>query len=336
MPVSSSQRSLILTFALLAGTLCASTAGLRAQSADADDRDRQFETLARDADALARTMSVIKRCSTLVKPSVVHIEADKTDSLGRVRRGAEEAGSGMIFEHNRKTYVLTNRHVVRESAAANIRIKTQDGRIINPKKVWADPSTDIAVLEVVEEKLLPARIGDSDGVEIGDFVMAVGSPFGLSQSVTLGIVSAKGRRDLELNEEVDIQDFLQTDAAINPGNSGGPLINLRGEIIGINTAIASSSGGGEGIGFAIPSNIVIHVARQLIDRGAVVRGYLGVTLDHKFTSNLAERLGLPRLTAPACWGLPKNRLLKTPTSAWTTSFWNWTAVRSTATPTWWA
>ena len=149
-------------------------------------------------------------------------------------------------------------------------------------------------MEVSAPGLTASRMGDSDKVEIGDFVLAVGSPFGLSHSVTFGIISAKGRRDLELGDEVELQDFLQTDAAINPGNSGGPLINLRGEVIGINTAIASNSGGNEGIGFSIPINGVLHIARQFIERGRVVRAYLGVTLNQRFNSASAVKLGLPR------------------------------------------
>src|SRR5205085_10072275 len=143
--------------------------------------------------------------------------------------------------------------------------------------------------------LIAARIGDSSKVEIGDFVLAVGSPFGLSHSVTYGIISAKGRRDLELGDDsVRFQDFMQTDAAINPGNSGGPLINLRGEVVGMNTAIASSSGGNEGIGFTIPINMVMIIARQLVERGTVIRAYLGVALDSKFGPATAMSVGLMR------------------------------------------
>lgn len=267
------------------------------------ERDRLFAELAKEAEAFEKAMLVLKRCSSLVKPSVVHIEADKLDSAGRPRRNAEETGSGFLFEHQKKFYVITNRHVIRESALGYIRCKLHDGRIIAPKKIESDKSTDIAVLEVPDDKLVGARFGDSDRVEIADFVLAIGSPFNLTQSVTLGIVSAKGRRDLDLNEEVDIQDFIQTDAAINPGNSGGPLVNLRGEIIGMNTAIASQSGGGEGVGFAIPSNIVLNIAKQLIEKGYVTRGYLGVTLDHKYTPAIAVKLGLPRVMGARVLGV---------------------------------
>jgi serine protease Do len=267
------------------------------------DRDRQFAELAKEAEAFERAMLVLKRCAAIVKPSVVHIEADKLDAAGRPRRNAEETGSGFLIELQNKYYVVTNRHVIRESAVGHIRCKLHDGRIIAPKKISSDASTDIAVLEVTDDKLVGARFGDSDRVEIADFVLAIGSPFNLTQSVTLGIVSAKGRRDLDLNSEVDIQDFIQTDAAINPGNSGGPLVNLRGEIIGMNTAIASQSGGGEGFGFAIPSNIVKHITRQLIEKGVVTRGYLGVTLDHNYTPTIAQKLGLPRVMGARVLGV---------------------------------
>ena len=182
------------------------------------------------------------------------------------------------MEYGGKNYVLTNRHVIKHATLDNIHIRLASGQEVFPIRVWADLETDVAVMAVDSPNVVPARLGDSGNVEIGDFVLAVGSPFGLSHSVTYGIISAKGRRDLQLGVEgVRYQDFFQTDAAINPGNSGGPLLNLRGEVIGINTAIASSSGGNEGIGFTIPINIAMFVAKQLIDQGSVVRAMLGVT-----------------------------------------------------------
>jgi serine protease Do len=166
---------------------------------------------------------------------------------------------------------------------------------LHPTEVRLDADTDVAVMFVDAPDLVPARLGNSDSVEIGDFALAVGSPFGLMRSVTYGIISAKGRRDLKLGDDgVRFQDFMQTDAAINPGNSGGPLINLRGEVIGINTAIASNSGGSEGIGFSIPINMFMHVARQLTEKGAFARAFLGVKLDATFGSAMAAELGLPR------------------------------------------
>jgi serine protease Do len=201
----------------------------------------------------------------------------------------------VIIALNGKRYVLTNRHVVKESSLPQIKIRTADGDLLPGTQLWSDPGTDIAVIELRDLDIQPAMLGDSSLVDMGDFVLAVGSPFGLSHSVTFGIISATGRRDLELGDDgVRYQDFLQTDAAINPGNSGGPLLNLRGEVIGINTAIASSSGGSEGIGFAIPINMAMIIAEQLTQVGYVSRAYLGVQLDSQFTPEKARQLGLPR------------------------------------------
>ena len=200
----------------------------------------------------------------------------------------------MIVEINGKPYILTNRHVVDDASLSNINIHLADGRLLHPTNVASDRRTDVAILTLDAQDVMPARLGDSGRVEIGDFVLAVGSPFGLSHSVTYGIISAKGRRDLELGDgSIKYQDFFQTDAAINPGNSGGPLLNLRGEVIGINTAIASSSGGSEGIGFTIPINMAISVARQLVEQGRPMRAYLGVGLNDTFGPADASRLGLP-------------------------------------------
>ena len=264
----------------------------------AHERDQLYESLGRQAADFDRQYNLVKTVVKLVSPAVVHIKAEKLDRSTSTRRyqrdKIEEAGSGVVIEYRGKFYVLTNRHVIKEAAMADIEIGLADGRELRPVKVWGDAPTDVAVMEVAAPGLTPARLGDSSGVEIGDFVLAVGSPFGLSHSVTYGIISAKGRRDLELGDEVELQDFMQTDAAINPGNSGGPLINLRGEVIGLNTAIASNSGGNEGIGFSIPINGVLHIAKQFIERGRVVRAYLGVTLNNKFNTSAAVKLGLTK------------------------------------------
>ncbi len=259
-----------------------------------EDRDRLYSEVAQDVAALERQGNVLKKVIQLAEPTVVHIDAKKpNDGFGR--KTVEEAGSGVIVEYGGRNYVLTNRHVIKHATLDNIHIRLASGQEIFPTRVWADVETDVAVMAVDSQQLLPARMGDSSTVEIGDFVLAVGSPFGLSHSVTYGIISAKGRRDLQLGVEgVRYQDFFQTDAAINPGNSGGPLLNLRGEVIGINTAIASNSGGNEGIGFTIPINIAMLVARQLIDQGSVVRAILGVQLDSQYDDATARRLGLPR------------------------------------------
>ena len=261
-------------------------------------REQLYQQLFRDVEALERQGNVLKTVVKLVGPTVVHIEAKRSEGsrvYGRSRT-VEEAGSGVILEMSSKLYVLTNRHVIRDAALGDINIGLSDGRLIHPERVWSDKDTDVAVMSVNNSTgLVAARVGDSDKVEIGDFAIAVGSPFGLSHSVTYGIISAKGRRDLELGDgTVRFQDFLQTDAAINPGNSGGPLISLRGEVIGINTAIASNSGGNEGIGFSIPINMAMTIAKQLVETGAVSRAFLGVTLDSKFNADTATKLGLPR------------------------------------------
>jgi serine protease Do len=160
-----------------------------------------------------------------------------------------------------------------------------------------DDKTDVALLVVDAQELVPARLGNSDDMEIGDVVMAFGSPFNLRHSVTRGIISGMGRSNLDLDDGgVEYQNFMQTDAAINPGNSGGPLVNLRGEVIGLNTAIASNSGGNDGIGFAIPINIAATIMRQLAETGRVEFGFLGVTLDGYFDNRAAVAAGLPRLT----------------------------------------
>jgi serine protease Do len=274
-----------------------SAPALVAQAPSAPERERLFAELADDVAAFERHGSILKRVVRLITPSVVHIEAARYEPPGSVsRETTEEAGSGIIVALQDRHFIVTNRHVVKDSRLEGIKIKLADGRLVYPRKVWSDRGTDLAVMALPAlDDLLPARLGDSDQLEIGDYVLAVGSPFGLSHSVTYGIISAKGRRDLQLGDDgVRFQDFLQTDAAINPGNSGGPLVNLRGEVIGINTAIASSSGGSEGIGFTIPVNMAMTVCRQLIERGSVTRAFLGVHLDSRFTPEAAARLGLPR------------------------------------------
>ncbi len=263
------------------------------------DREKAFEQLAEQVADLELQGNLLRQVVKLVQPSVVHIDAEKTTrSPDRYGRGShvEEAGSGLIFAHQGQPYVATNRHVVKDAEYHNITIELADGRRFHPTTIWDDPATDIAVIQIAASELVTSRIGNSDELDIGDFVLAVGSPFGLSRSVTFGIVSAKGRRDLELGEEnVQFQDFIQTDAAINPGNSGGPLVNLRGEVVGINTAIASNSGGNDGIGFAIPMKMILSVSKQLIENnGKVVRAFLGVHLDRSFTPVEAAQFGLSR------------------------------------------
>jgi serine protease Do len=182
-------------------------------------------------------------------------------------------GTGMLIDSNGN--ILTNNHVV--AGATEINVLLADGTSYPAKLVGTDPKTDLAVIHIDANKKLPTvTFGDSDKIAVGDWVVAIGHPRGLDQTVTQGIISAKHRRGVV--DPTSYQDYLQTDAAINPGNSGGPLINLQGQVIGVNAAIASTSGGFQGIGFAIPSNMAVHVAKALIEHGKVIRGWLGVSI----------------------------------------------------------
>lgn len=206
------------------------------------------------------------------------------DWVPRERR-ERSLGSGVIVSPD--GYILTNDHVI--SGATEIVVSLADKREFKAKVVGTDPKTDIAVLKVDEKNLPTLPLGDSSKVEVGDIVLAMGNPFGVGQTVTMGIVSATGRGGLGIET---YEDFIQTDAAINPGNSGGPLVNLRAEVIGINTAIiARGSGGFQGIGFAVPSNMARDVMRQLIEKGRVIRGWLGVTIQ-PVTSAVAKAMNL--------------------------------------------
>lgn len=200
-------------------------------------------------------------------------------------RVEQSLGSGVIVDAA-KGYILTNNHVV--GGADDITVTLQDGRNFKGTLVGTDPATDVAVVKINADKLQALPIANSSSLRVGDFVVAVGEPFGLGQTVTSGIVSALGRSGLGGSS---FQNFIQTDASINPGNSGGPLVNLRGELVGINTMILSPSGGNVGIGFAIPSNVATEVMQQLIAHGKVSRGSLGAQTQD-ITPNIARMLGL--------------------------------------------
>ena len=295
----------IFTLSLLAANVWGQRTEARLSSSVTSEADREalYDQLARDVAAMDRELGLVKRVAKLVTPTVVHIEAQPLPRF-RGRLDIEEEGSGVVIRLGDRYYVLTNRHVIRHSSESSISIHLADGRQLRPIKNWSDQETDVAVMSIEATGLAAARIGNSDALEIGDYVLAMGSPFGLSRSVTRGIVSANGRYNLDLGDgELKWQNFIQTDAAINPGNSGGPLINLRGEVVGLNTAIASSSGGNEGIGFSIPINIAIRVARQLVETGEVARGYLGVKLDIRFSEELAREIGLPSLMGTRITGV---------------------------------
>ncbi|MFN0060192.1 MAG: trypsin-like peptidase domain-containing protein, partial [Planctomycetota bacterium] len=203
-------------------------------------------------------------------------------------RQQDGTGSGVVFDD--KGHILTNNHVV--GGRGKITIRTADEREFPAEIVGTDAKTDLAVIRAAGAELHPLAIGDSDAMQVGDWVLAVGAPFGLSQTVTHGIISAKGRTDIATRSAIFYQDFLQTDAAINPGNSGGPLLNLRGEVIGINTAIATNeTQTNAGVAFTIPSNMARKIAGQLIESGSVARGWLGISLA-EVTETDAKILGL--------------------------------------------
>ena len=226
-------------------------------------------------------------------------------------KAVEESGSGVIVQfHNHKGYfVLTNNHVVAQAPPEQITVQLADGRIFKAARVWTDPESDVAILALDTPGPLPAAtLGDSDRARVGQWVLAVGSPFGLNQTVTHGIISARERGQVSLGSTIRIKDFLQTDAAINPGSSGGPLVDLKGEIVGINTAIASHSGSNSGVAFSIPINLVKRVAHQLLEKGSVSRGYLGLQVAASFEAADAfeDRHG-PRARAPgSSWCLRRH------------------------------
>lgn len=260
-------------------------------------------------DILSRTGEAMAEVAAAVKPAVVNISSTKTvkisgmqspffddpffrrffgDEFGQFRRPKEHKqsglGSGVIVDKD--GYILTNNHVIKD--ADEIKVKLSDKREFKGKVIGTDIKTDLAVIKIDSNHLPVLRLGDSDKLKVGETVIAVGNPFGLSQTVTSGIVSATGRANVGI---ADYEDFIQTDAPINPGNSGGALVNVRGELVGINTAIFSTSGGYQGIGFAIPSSMARVVMDNLIKKGKVVRGWLGVSIQ-PVTPELAKQFDM--------------------------------------------
>jgi len=202
-----------------------------------------------------------------------------------LERKTQSLGSGVIVDSERGL-VLTNNHVI--ANAVEITVTLRDGRQLKAEVVGTDPETDVAVIKIPSENLVDIQPSDSDALRVGDFVVAIGNPFGLGQTVTSGIVSALSRSGLGIE---GYEDFIQTDASINPGNSGGALVNLRGELVGINTAIFSQSGGNIGIGFAIPINLALQITEQLLEKGEVDRGFIGIQAQD-LNPDLAEAFGM--------------------------------------------
>ncbi len=241
--------------------------------------------------------------SEKVTPAVVNIRAERMRAVDRISPLFEEffgdifkvppseqrersLGSGFILSED--GYILTNEHVV--SGAEQIKVRLTDQRVFPGQIVGVDPKTDVAVIKIDAEEPLPAVVlGDSDRLRVGQWALAIGNPFGLDSTLTVGVISATGRTDVGIE---DYENFVQTDASINPGNSGGPLLNIYGEVVGVNTAIVAS---GQGIGFAIPINLARQIADQLISTGEVTRGWLGVSIQ-PLDAELAESFGLDRVT----------------------------------------
>ena len=264
-------------------------------------------TFAHDDDltSLRQTSKAFSSVAKKAVPAVVFIKVEKTVDAGqavpfgngdpfgffndrqpRQPREYRQMGQGSGFIISEDGYIMTNNHVVGDADV--ITVKLNDGREFKAERIGGDEKADVAVVKIDGENLPTLPLGNSDSLQVGEWVIAIGNPFGLAETLTFGIVSAKGRNTVGIN---DYEDFIQTDAAINPGNSGGPLINLDGQAIGINSAIFSSSGGSVGIGFAIPIDMARNIKDQLVRNGKVTRGQLGVMIGG-LTKNLADYFGV--------------------------------------------
>ncbi len=258
-----------------------------------------------DAKPLSRDSGTVSYASAVDKaaPAVVNVYSSRVvereqhplmsdpffrqffgDDMPRRQRLLSSLGSGVLV--SAEGYILTNQHVIR--GADQIQVALRDGREALAQLVGTDPESDLAVLKIDLDRLPVIRLADSEQIAVGDVSLAIGNPFGVGQTVTMGIISATGRNHLGLSA---YEDFIQTDAAINPGNSGGALVNAQGALVGINTAIFSRSGGSQGIGFAIPANLARDILSQIITHGRVIRGWLGIEVQ-EVTANLAASFGL--------------------------------------------
>ncbi|MDR3089932.1 MAG: DegQ family serine endoprotease [Desulfobulbaceae bacterium] len=279
---------------------------------------RALDSSGGNADGKVITMPSFAGVAKMAGPAVVHIRVEKSVKGANMMPGFDEMFNNPFFEHffgpqfrNERQprrqkkftqqgqgsgfiidgdgHILTNNHVVED--ADSITVILADKREFKAKTVGSDPQTDVALMKIEGAGNLPTLpLGDSDALEVGEWAIAIGNPFGLEQTVTVGVISAKGRSRVGIN---DYESFIQTDAAINPGNSGGPLINIKGQAIGINSAIFSRSGGYMGIGFAIPINMVKEIQKQLLASGKVTRGWLGVSIQD-VDENLAQSFGLKK------------------------------------------
>lgn len=297
---------LYLQTMILLGAASLLPAAVLAAAAPAD------QASAEEVKALRQTSKAFAAVARQAMPAVVFIRVEKTvtqpgapnamdpnellEQLFGIRQRREPAperryrqgGTGTGFIVTKDGYILTNNHIVGD--ADRITVRTHDGREFQAELVGSDPRSEVAVIKIPGDNYPMLPIGDSDAIEIGEWVVAIGNPFGLSETLTVGVVSAKGRSNIGIT---DYEDFIQTDAAINPGNSGGPLLNIDGKAIGINTAIFSQMGGSLGIGFAIPINMAMKIKEQLSTSGTITRGYLGVAIQD-MTPELAESFKCPQ------------------------------------------
>jgi serine protease Do len=274
---------MIAALAAIAASLIAVSAQQKPQLPSPQDLSRAFIEVARQVKPAVVSIDTVEKTKrpSARAPEDMPIPGIPFERGPRRMRGT---GSGVIISSD--GFILTNNHVAGD--ADEIKVKLADGREFKARRVGADPETDLAVIKIEADNLPHAKLGNSDNLEQGEWVIALGSPFGLQQTMTAGIVSATGR---DLGAQIgQFTNFIQTDASINPGNSGGPLVNMQGEVVGINTLILSGTGVNTGVGFSIPSNLASNVYSQIVARGKVVRGYLGVLLN-PITQTVAKTFG---------------------------------------------
>ena len=268
-------------------------------SAFAQHTEQHDEFLA-TAEYFEKLGTLFRQSVELATPATVSIRVTLNRPVGRGSRAAlvptEESGSGIVATIAQKQVILTNRHIIAEAEQNAIQIVTHDRKILTITDIAMNEEFDIAVIEVAEKLPQSASLGDSDKVRVGDIVLAVGDPFGLDRSVSMGIISAVGRRNVPGASGMTPRiSFFQTDAAVNPGSSGGMLLNLRGEVLGILTAIATQGGGSEGVAFVMPIKTVLRIAEQLVQTGTVVKPHIGFGTNPVFTHEERRRWGIDRL-----------------------------------------
>jgi len=273
----------------------------------AQDGQQQREEFHATAEYFERLGKLFRQSADGATPAVVNIKVTQNRSVRGNRSPKmpiEESGSGIIAEIAQKQVILTNRHVIEEAEPNAIQILTHDRRFLSPTKISTNEDFDLAVIEVTETLPSPVRFGDSDQVHVGDIVLAVGNPFGLDRSVSMGIISAVGRRHVPgAAASTPRVGFFQTDAAVNPGSSGGILLNVRGEVIGILTAIATQGGGHDGVAFVMPINAVLRIAEQLVQKGTVLKPHIGCNFEPTISAEERRKLDIDRLVGAKIKGI---------------------------------